>query len=138
LEAIGDLARLPPDVIEAFEEAQLATRQGDRIEFVLALNYGARDEIRRAMLSIFKEIEQGQLRKMTYQRQRSALPRYSAVEGSRTSYPYQWRIPPEQLPPLAALYAEVHVTDVLWPDFSPSDLLHAVLDYQQRTRNWGK
>ena len=54
LDAIGDLARLPEPVQKALEETKKATREGQRINLVVALNYGARDEIRRAILKIFK------------------------------------------------------------------------------------
>lgn len=57
LDAIGDLSRLPDRVREAFEETKRLTQNGDRINLVLAINYGARDEIRRAVVKILQENE---------------------------------------------------------------------------------
>ena len=57
LDAIGDLSRLPENVKVALAEAKEMTASGTRINLVLALNYGARDEIRRMVVEVLKKNE---------------------------------------------------------------------------------
>src|SRR5579872_617905 len=55
LETIGDLSRMPERVQKAFYETKKATEHSQKINLVLALNYGSRDEIKRAFAKILKE-----------------------------------------------------------------------------------
>src|SRR5690606_25910741 len=55
LDVIGDLSKLPPKVQVALQETRNATAGGNTISLVLAINYGGRDEIRRAMLKILEK-----------------------------------------------------------------------------------
>jgi len=138
LNAIGDLSRLPHKVRLAFHETQEMTQKGTRINLVLALNYGARDEIRRAIVKILErnEKQQIEIEKVTEEYiggfldtkewgDPDLLIRTSGE--SRLSNFLLWQIS----------YAELYVTDVLWPDFSPQSLYDAVLGFQQRVRRVG-
>ncbi|MDE3055792.1 MAG: di-trans,poly-cis-decaprenylcistransferase [Verrucomicrobiota bacterium] len=135
---IGDLHRLPESVQEAFLEAKEATAECSRINLVLALNYGARDEIRRALCKIVAA------------RDRYPFPIEEVTEEFiaqhldtkewgdpdlmiRTSG--EWRVSNFLLWQLS--YAEIYVTERLWPDFSSKDLLNALVDYQKRDRRLG-
>lgn len=138
LSAIGDLSRLPFHVREAFEQTKQATQNADRINLVLALNYGARDEIRRAIVKILQENEKQKVEIDTITEEYIADHLDTKDWGDpellirtsgelRVSNFLLWQIS----------YAELYVTDVLWPDFSPLRLYEAVLAFQQRNRRHG-
>lgn len=134
LDAIGDLSRLPERVLNAFHETKKATEHCDRIQLVLALNYGSRDEIRRAVVKILEEkIPPDQITEETIAK-RLDTSRYGDPEllirtsgEMRVSNFLLWQIS----------YAEIVSTPVLWPDFSSKDLYEAVLAYQKRGRRLG-
>ncbi len=134
LDAIGDLAALPERVKKALELTRKATERCDKINLVLAINYGARDEIRRAICKI---IEQGlKPADITEDLISSKLDTHLYGDPDlliRTSGELRisnflvWQIS----------YAEIYTTDVLWPDFSPEKLYEAVQEYQSRIRRKG-
>jgi undecaprenyl diphosphate synthase len=138
LDAIGDLSRLPADVLEALNESKLATRHCSKMELVLALNYGGRDDIRRAVVAVLEDHEEGKLTKQALTEQvfssyldtakwqdPSLLIRTSGEQ--RVSNFLLWQIS----------YSEVYISKVLWPDFNEKELLKAVVEYQQRERRLG-
>lgn len=138
LDSIGDLTRLPENVQKAFEETKRVTKHLDRINLVLAVNYGARDEIRRAIIKI---LEENELKKVNFE---SITEDYIA-EHLDTN---RWRDPDLLIRTSGELrlsnfllwqmsYTELYVTNVLWPDFSSKNLHEAVLAYQQRERRHG-
>ncbi len=134
LEAIGDLSKLPARVLNAFYQTKKATEHCNRIRLVLALNYGGRDEIRRAVVKIVEEkigVDQ-----ITEDCIASHLDtnRYGDPDllirtsgEMRVSNFLLWQIS----------YAEIFSTKVLWPDFSSKELLEAVLAFQSRSRRLG-
>lgn len=138
LNTIGDTNRLPDLVKKALAETKQATKNGDQIDLVLALNYGGRDEIRRAVVKMSQAEKEGKLNwdEVTEQTISSYLDTASWKDPDlfirpsgehRVSNFLIWQIS----------YSEIYVTDVLWPDFSPKDLLEAVIDYQKRHRRYG-
>ena len=138
LHAIGDLSKMPQGVQEIFEETRKATERGSRINLVLALNYGSRDEIRRAVGAILrrhdeKKILDAELTESFIAQFLDTTPYGDPDLLIRTSG--ELRVSNFLLWQLA--YAEIYVTDVLWPDFTPRELLAAVLSYQRRHRRLG-
>lgn len=138
LDAIGDLSRLPENVQTAFQQTKKATEHCEKINLVLALNYGGRDEIRRAMGKILEEHKQLGLRSEDLTEELISKHLDTSPWGDpdllirtsgelRVSNFLLWQIS----------YAEIYVTDVLWPDFSSKHLLEAILTYQGRTRRLG-
>lgn len=138
LKSIGDLSKLPEDVRQVLRETKEATKGGSQIDLVLALNYGGRDDIRRATLRLLDEVEAGRLRK-------EEITEKTISEFLDTS---QWPDPDLLIRPSGDLrisnfliwqisYSEIYYTDVLWPDFSKSHLLGAVVDFQKRNRRFG-
>jgi undecaprenyl diphosphate synthase len=138
LDVIGDIDRLPLSVKETVRDVKAATANGSRIELVLALNYGARDDIKRAVVSILEDVEKGVLSKKDVSEKLIAsyldtakwedpelLIRTSGEK--RLSNFLLWQIS----------YAEVHYVDVLWPDFNEEALLDAILEFQKRDRRTG-
>lgn len=139
LHAIGDIAALPSFVQKALEETKQVTKSGGRINLVLALNYGGRDEIRRAILKMSEEVNKGTLRWEALTEKMIS----SYLDTSRWPDPELFIRPSGELRLSNFLiwqtsYSEIYVTDVLWPDFSEKDLLKAIMIYQQRSRRFGE
>lgn len=136
---IGDTTPFPPEVKKEIKKTIEATHQCEGMDLVLAMNYGARDEMRRAMLSMMRDCEQRKLSRDQITEETITKYLDTAAYGDpelliRTSG--ERRISNFLLWQLA--YTEVYVSEVLWPDFTPRDLLEAVYDFQKRTRRLGK
>ena len=138
IETIGNLDRFPKHVQEAFTAAKKATEHCSKINLVLALNYGARDEIRRAMVKI---LELNQDQKIQPQDLTEEMISYH-LDTSRWGDPElmirtsgELRVSNFLLWQIS--YAEIYVTEKLWPDFLSKDLLDAVVAYQKRGRRLG-
>lgn len=138
LGTIGDTRRFPAQVKETIDDVKKATSGGDKIDLVLAINYGARDDIRRAFISMVEDCERGRIHKEDITE--ALISRYldTAPWGdpdllirtsgeSRLSNFLLWQIS----------YAEVYITDVLWPDFDDQELIRAVAAFQKRVRRVG-
>jgi undecaprenyl diphosphate synthase len=139
LATIGDLSKLPNDVVQILEETLQATKEGTKITLVLALNYGGRDELRRAVTTMFEDLLANKLKKEEISEQligsyldtaKWADPELVIRTSgeSRISNFLLWQIS----------YSEIIMSKVLWPDFSPKNFLQAVLEYQQRQMRMGK
>lgn len=138
---IGDLSLLPDQTRNAFEEAWEQTRDNTGMTLVVAVNYGARQEILHAveecMRSAFAEgAEHGQLPVLSEEVFERGLYTVDIPDPDlviRTSG--ELRISNFLLWQIA--YSEFYCTDVLWPDFNRYDLLRALLDFQSRDRRFG-
>jgi len=139
LSAIGRLAALPAAARRELESAIAATSSNTGLSVTLALNYGGRNELVDAFNAILEEAQhKGQLSDLRVDEAVIASHLYTAdlpdpdllirTSGEmRVSNFLLWQI----------AYAELYVTDVLWPDFKRTDLLRAILDYQTRDRRFG-
>ncbi len=134
LDAIGELSRLPERVLNSFFQTKKATENCDRINLVLALNYGGRDEIRRAIVKMIEEkIPPDQITEEcigSYLDTRCYGDPDLLIRTSgemRVSNFLLWQIS----------YAEIFSAKVLWPDFSSKELLEAILSFQNRNRRLG-
>ena len=141
VQTIGDLSILPEETRLAFDEAWEKTRHNTGMTLVVAVNYGARDEIMRAVNTCAKRAvleaeETGIVPEVTDEMFERGL--YTAdipdpevvirTSGEmRLSNFLLWQ----------AAYAEFVVTNVLWPDFNRYDFLRCLLDYQSRDRRFG-
>lgn len=134
LDAIGDLSRLPENVLRAFHQTRKATEHCEKINLVLALNYGGRDEIRRAVVKILEEkIAPDQITEECIAKHLDTS-RFGDPEllirtsgEMRVSNFLLWQIS----------YTEIFSTNVLWPNFSSKELLKAVAVFQARSRRLG-
>jgi len=134
LGGIGDFSRLPERVLNAYNDTKKATEHCDKIQLTLALNYGGRDEIRRAMVKILDDgISSDQLTEEcitkyldTHEIGDPELLIRTSGE-MRVSNFLLWQIS----------YAEIYSSEVLWPDFSARELYNAVDTYQKRCRRLG-
>jgi undecaprenyl diphosphate synthase len=137
-QVIGRAHELSPDIRDELGRAMERTRTGTGLHFNIALNYGGRAEITDAARRLFAELlRDGQ---DPEQVDESALARHLYTAGQpdpdlliRTSG--ELRISNFLLWQIA--YAEIWVTDVLWPDFRRRHLLQAIADFQKRERRYG-
>jgi undecaprenyl diphosphate synthase len=139
LQAIGRVEALPAEVRRELNEVIEATSANRGLLVNLAINYGGRTEIVDAVNAILDEARhQGRLSSLRLDETAIAERLYTAASPDpdlliRTSG--EMRISNFLLWQIA--YSELYVTNTLWPDFSRTDLLTAVLDYQKRDRRYG-
>jgi undecaprenyl diphosphate synthase len=139
LQAIGRLDALPPQVRRELEAGVEATAQNRGLLVNLAINYGGRAEIVDALNSILDMARlDGSIATLKLDEDLIATNLYTASSPDpdlliRTSG--EMRISNFLLWQIA--YAELYVTETLWPDFTRTDLLQAVLEYQKRDRRYG-
>ena len=135
---LGDLEPLPSRLQSLIEEATNRTALNDGIHFNVCTNYGGRHELVLAARRLAERAASGELEPSEIDEHTLADELFTAGEIDpdlliRTSGEH--RISNFLLWQLA--YAEIHVTDVLWPDFDREALVGAFLDYQSRTRRFG-
>jgi undecaprenyl diphosphate synthase len=139
LQAIGRLDALPPQVRRELEAGVEATAQNRGLQVNLAINYGGRAEIVDAVNAILEMARlDGSIATLKVDEDLIAGNLYTASSPDpdlliRTSG--EMRISNFLLWQIA--YAELVVTETLWPDFTRTDLLRAVLEYQKRDRRYG-
>ncbi len=135
LHAIGRLDALPAQVRAELAEALGQTAGNRGLQVNLAINYGGRAEIVDAVKAL---VEESRRREITIDEAAIAARLYTAgipdpdllirTSGEmRVSNFLLWQI----------AYAELYVTETLWPDFTRAELLRAILDYQKRDRRFG-
>ncbi len=130
LRIIGNYQALASDLVALIEDALARTAHNDGTTLVIALNYGAQDEIARAAAK-------------------------AAAKGPITPEAIEAELDTAGLPPLdllirtsgevrlsnfllwQAAYAELWFTDVLWPDFKPAHLQEALAQFGNRERRYG-
>lgn len=135
---LGDYTKLPQKANESIETAISTTKSNTGLQFNIALNYGSRDEIVRAVSSIAKrvkvcEISPEDINASTIE---SALYTNGIPDPEliiRTSGEQRlsnfllWQ----------SAYSELVFRDELWPDFTPDDFEDAIIDFQNRKRRYG-
>jgi len=136
--AIGRLDGLPEDVQRDIRNATAVTAANTGMRFVIALNYGGRSEIVDAVQEIVAAVQAGELSANDIDEERISAHLYTRDLPEpdlliRTSG--ELRVSNFLLYQIA--YAEIWVTDKLWPDFRRTDLLQAILDFQHRERRYG-
>lgn len=136
---LGDLDRLGAAAREAAGRCVAATAGGAALALNLCISYGSRAEITRAARRVAEAVAAGRLTLEEVSEERLAAELYTAPWPDpdlliRTSG--EQRLSNFLLWQLA--YAEIHVTPVLWPDFTRAHLFEAILDYQRRDRRFGR
>ena len=133
IRTIGDIGRLPVSAQQSLAWARAETAGQTRLILNLALNYGARDEILRAVNrwageSAGQELTEDSLSNYL---DTAGLPDPDLLIRSSGEY----RISNFLLWQLA--YAEIFISDKLWPDFDPAEFRRAIRNYQARNRRFG-
>ncbi|MBR5762596.1 MAG: isoprenyl transferase [Lachnospiraceae bacterium] len=136
---IGDKSRLADDIRKSIEDLEKGTENNTGLKFTIAINYGSRDEIRRAVTKISEEVKEGKIEPsdITEEMIAAHLDTAGLMDPDllirtcgelRISNFLLWQIS----------YSEIYVTDVPWPDFNKEELIKACESYSGRTRKFGK
>ncbi len=135
---IGDKRRFDQDIIDGIDRLVRETADNTGLTFVIAVNYGGRDEITRAAARMAADCRAGKIREeeITQERFASYLDTAGMPDPDllirtsgelRLSNYLLWQV----------AYAEFYVTDCLWPDFDQEELEKAILHYNTRDRRFG-
>jgi undecaprenyl diphosphate synthase len=134
LRLIGDWRRFDPDLVAGLEEAVARLEGNDRLTLTIALNYGARDELVRAVRRVVGEgLGPDEIDCATIEERLDTvgLPPLDLVirtsGETRLSNFLLWQ----------AAYAELVFTDLLWPDFDAAALGDAIAEFGRRERRYG-
>jgi undecaprenyl diphosphate synthase len=135
---IGRPDALPPDVQDELARGAERTKSQSGMLFNIALNYGGRTEITDAVRRLIDDVAKGAVDPKTVREETLSSYLYTAGQPDpdlliRTSG--EMRVSNFLLWQIA--YAEIWVTDVLWPDFRRKHLLQAIVDFQKRERRYG-
>lgn len=136
---LGDLAPLPKSLQREINLAMDITKHNTGVNFNVAINYGSRLEIVKACKAIAHKITTGELTPDAINETTISQHLDTAASPDpdlliRTSG--EMRISNFLLWQMA--YAEIYVTDTLWPDFNAIEFLKAISDYGKRDRRFGK
>ena len=135
---IGDRTRFDRDIIEGINRLESETKDNMGLTFVIAVNYGGRDEIRRAAKRLAQDCAAGkvdadQIDEATFASYLDTADMPDPDLLIRTSG--ELRLSNYLLWQLA--YTEIVVTDCLWPDFNKEELEKAIVQYNRRERRFG-
>ena len=135
---IGDRTRFDQDIIDGINRLERETKDNTGLTFVIAVNYGGRDELTRAVRKLAADCCAGKLEPsaVTDQVLNSYLDTADIPDPDlliRTSG--ELRLSNYLLWQLA--YTELYVTDCLWPDFNQDELEKAIIAYNRRDRRFG-
>ena len=138
IRVIGDIEPLDEDIKSRIRELEEATANNGGLNFTIALNYGSRDEMVRAIRKLAKDCIDGKVNPEEIEEQ--TFEQYLDSKGItdpdlmiRTSG--EERLSNFMLWQLA--YTEFYFTDVLWPDFNKKELIKAIEYYNGRDRRFG-
>lgn len=135
---IGDVSRFPEDLQQLIHEVEEASSVKTGMVLNLAMNYGGRAEIVRAVRSIAGRVRAGELSEQEINERLVSNALYTAGQPDpdliirpsgekRQSNFLLWQ----------SAYAEFVYFDILWPDFKPKDLDEAIALYSSRQRRFG-
>ncbi len=139
MQFIGRPHELPPEVRERMDWAREATAHNTGMILTLALNYSARSELVDAFNAILKSsmanggpahlsVDEHAISRNLYTSHLPELDLVIRTSGEmRLSNFLLWQV----------AYAEIYVTDLLWPDFNGLQLLEAIAEFQKRERRYG-
>ena len=134
LAVLGDFQAFPRKVVRAIEEMLRIVKTHERLKVNVALNYGGRDEILRAVKKVIDEkippekINEKMFGQFLWTNGEPDPDLIIRTGGEmRLSNFLLWQMS----------YSELYFTDTLWPSFSPAKLDKAIADYQKRTRRLG-
>ena len=138
IRSAGDLTALSPDLQADIEKLKEQSKDRPGMTLTIAINYGGRDEIRRAVTKIAEDVKAGKIQPEDINDQMisdnldtAGIPDPELIIRTsgefRTSNFLMWQ----------SAYSEYYITDKLWPDFNVEDLKDAIKAYQTRDRRFG-
>jgi undecaprenyl diphosphate synthase len=135
---IGDRVRLDEKLIALMDELELMTAHNDRVHLTIAINYGSRDEVARAIKRLAQDVADGHVMPATVDEE--TLTKYLDTQvlpdpdlvirtsgEARISNFLLWQ----------SAYAEYEFTDTLWPDFTADHFKALCMSYGRRDRRFG-
>jgi undecaprenyl diphosphate synthase len=135
---IGRPDGLSRDILDSIADLEEKTRHNTGLNFTIAINYGGRDELCRAVRKVAQEVRDG------------SLAVEDITEQVLNSHLDTWELPDPDLLirtsgeqrlsnflPWQLAYTEFYFTDVLWPDFDRDELIRAFEKYNKRERRFG-
>ena len=136
---IGDMTKLADDIRKSIADLEEKTKDNTGLKFTIAINYGSRDEIRRAVTDIAEDVKEGKLAPSDISEELISgrldtagypdpdlLIRTSGEQ--RISNYLLWQI----------AYSEFYFAECNWPDFNEKELDNAIAAYNKRERRFGK
>lgn len=130
---LGDMTRFSEDIQENVSEVLEDSRDNTEITVNIALNYGGRAEILRAVSQMIKNdektINEGTFSSYLYTRGQPDPDLIIRTGGEKRLSGYL---------PWQSVYSELYFTDVLWPDFNSKEFDRALADYELRSRRFGR
>ena len=138
IRSAGDLTALSPDLQADIEKLKEQSKDRPGMTLTIAINYGGRDEIRRAVTKIAEDVKAGKIQPEDINDQMisdnldtAGIPDPELIIRTsgefRTSNFLMWQ----------SAYSEYYITDKLWQDFNVEDLKDAIKAYQTRDRRFG-
>ena len=135
---IGDKTRLDEDIRKRIAQLEESTKDNDGLHFQIAINYGGRDELRRAVCGLAEDAAKGRIKpeeidgaKIADALDTSGLPDPDLLirtcNEQRISNFLLWQL----------AYTEFYFTAAAWPDFSKEELEKAIDAYNDRDRRYG-
>ena len=137
VKVIGDITAFDSDIQESIEKLEDFSKDFTDLHFQIALNYGSRDEITRAVNRMLEDQKAGKLETPVSENTISGYLDTAGIPDPdlmiRTSG--ELRLSNYLLWQLA--YSEYYFTDVPWPDFKKEELVKAIEKYNERDRRYG-
>lgn len=138
VKVLGDISALPEGMQKSINKCMERTKNNTGVTFNIALNYGGRDEIVKAVKKISKQVKESKINIEDINEQLISDNLYTAGEPDpdllirtsgelRTSNFLPWQI----------VYSEFVFIEKNWPDFDEKDLDEAIEIYQKRNRKFG-
>lgn len=138
IQTIGDTSKLPSVCVDELEKSIEKTKDNMGVTLSLALNYGSRDDIKKAVREISKDVSDGKISVEDIDDEMISKHLYTKniidpdlvirTSGEqRLSNFLLWEI----------AYSEFYFTDIHWPDFDEENLQKAIYSYQKRDRRFG-
>jgi len=136
---IGDFSKVPDQTRAIMEEAEAKTKMYDRFNLTLAIGYGGRQEITRAVQQLAEKVKTGDLqpKDITMEDVQAHLHTHDLPDMDliiRTSG--EQRL--SNFMPWQSVYSEIAFVSKTWPEFRADDLHKVLQDFQQTERRYGK
>ena len=138
VKVLGDISALSDGMQKSINKCMERTKDNTGVTFNIALNYGGRDEILKAIKQIAKEVKEDKIKIEEITEEKVSNSLYTKGEPDpdlliRTSG--ELRL--SNFLPWQLVYSEFLFIDKNWPDFNEDDLDNAIIEYQKRTRKFG-
>ncbi len=150
IKMIGDRSRFAEDIIASINRLEEETKDNTGLTFIVAANYGGRDEIRRAAMRLAEDLKNGKAPETVFSDGSGRYAKGELTEEGFAAYLDTAGIPDPDLIirtsgelrlsnflTWQSAYSEIVVTDKLWPDFDKDELVNCIRQFNLRNRRFG-